>query len=322
MSGKKHVFILVLVVAALIIAVLNPLIMPTGLTVLNESNESNASNLAPVWNSELTFFTIQSGSSLVLDLNDYFLDPDNDSLVFSATQPSNFVVAVTDNILSITPDAGFIGTRSMSIIASDDQDFADQTIMVDVIESNESVESNEAQVITDDDKFYGKKLTDEPLFETRFTSIEQDGSQLTLIFYHDSAEPQRIWIEGDVDYTLSDNISEAYDNVTLVIALVNGIVPRFKLHVGETSEIFEFGKEIPEVVTDGNYSLIDRDDELLDVQITKEEATVVIKGTNSSLIKADVGEIIDPKIKTDVFAADAVDMEEAVLSLPASGDVN
>ena len=167
LSDKKYLLILVLVVAALVLAVISPLFNPTGLTVLNDTNESNS---APFWSSEYTYFAIQSGSNLILDLNDYFTDPDDDALVYTATQPSNFTVVVTDNMLTLTPDPGFTGTRSISIIASDDSEVTDQTILVDILESNET---QDAIIKDDDDKFYGNKLTDEPLFETRFISIEQ-----------------------------------------------------------------------------------------------------------------------------------------------------
>lgn len=268
--------ILVLIVAALVIAVLNPLFGPTGLAVVNESNTSNS---APVWVSNDTSFPIAEGSFLLLNLSQFFIDPDNDSLSFIVTQPSNFTVNVSFDVAVLTPDKGFTGTRSFSVIASDEDSVSDQTILVDVFKSNETV-------IKNNDKFYGKKLTDEPLFETRFVSIEQDSSQLTLIFYHDSSVSQPVWIEGDIDYNLSTNQSEAYENVTLVIGLVEGIVPKFKLHVGSSSEVFEFGKNIPDVfVLGGEYELIDRDDELLDVQIKKKNVSVRIKGTDNSKLK-------------------------------------
>ncbi|MBD3304083.1 hypothetical protein GF343_02980, partial [Candidatus Woesearchaeota archaeon] len=282
---------------------------PTGLAGYNDTNS------APVWNVSNTYFGIQVNSELVLDLGRYFVDADNDTLSFIATQPSNFTVSVSGSLVTITPDAGFLGTRSVTLTASDEVDVTSQTILVDVLETATDIKDA-------NNKFFGKKITDEPGFETHFSSIKKEDNQLTVVFYHDSALQQPVWVEGDVGYALTKDKSGPLEEVTLVVQLVEGIVPKFKLHVGEASEIFEFGKEIPSVVTKGNYSLIDRDDELLDVEITKESAAAVIKGTSSSLIKADVGDIIDPEIKTGVFAADNVSMEEAVISLPASGDVN
>ncbi|MBW3005010.1 hypothetical protein KY310_04210, partial [Candidatus Woesearchaeota archaeon] len=282
---------------------------PTGLAGYNESNS------APVWNVSNTYFGIKVDTALVLDLREYFVDADEDELNFISTQPSNFTVSVSGSIVTIAPDPGFLGTRPVTLTASDSAAVTSQTILVDVLETTTAIKDA-------NNKFFGKKITDEPGFETHFSSISQTDNQLTVVFYHDSALSQPIWVEGDVGYALTKDASGPLEEVTLVVQLVDGIVPRFKLHVGEASEIFEFGKEIPEIITDSNYSLIDRDDELIDVEITKEDAAVVIKGTNSSLIKADIDNIIDPKIRTDVFAADAVDMEEAILSLPVSGEVN
>ena len=308
--NKNLLGILVVVIA--IFALLNLGLFITGPTGLAGYNGSNS---APLWNVSNTYFGIQFNTELVLDLNDYFVDADGDNLSFIATQPNNFTVVVSDNIVTITPAQGFLGTRSVTLTASDDIEVTSQTVLVDVLETGIEIKDQ-------NNKFFGKKLTDEPNFETYFSSLEKTDNQMTVLFYHDSALPQNIWVEGDVGYALTKDISGPLEEVALVVQLVEGIVPKFKLHVGEASEIFEFGKDIPSVITGGNYSLIDRDDELLDVEITKEDAAAVIKGTNNSVIKADVGEIINSEIKTDVFAADDIFMEEAVISLPASGEVN
>ena len=283
---------------------------PTGLAVHNQSNTP------PEWNSTTTYFGISAGTNLLLDLARYFIDADNDTLSFIATEPSNFTTSISGSMLTLTPDTGFTGIRPVTITASDSKDLTSQVILVDVLNALTDIRDN-------NNKFYGKKITNEPDFDTHFASIEQNETQLTIVFYHDSNESQDIWIEGDIEYTLSANNSAAHENMTLIVQLIKGIIPKFKLHIGKTSEIFEFGKNIPAVhINGGNYTLLDRDDELIDVELTKEGITAVIKGTDNTEINAKAGKTNDTRIKTDVFAAKNISMEEAVISLPFTGKVN
>jgi pimeloyl-ACP methyl ester carboxylesterase len=177
------------------------------------------------------------------------------------------------------------------------------------------------EIRDDENKFYGTKLSDEPGFETHFAGIEKTDA-LRIIFYHDSESSQPVWIEGDVSYELSKTAADPYENITLTVVLFDGIVPKFKLHIGASSETFEFGKEIPDVVFDGSYSLVDRDDALIDVELAKVDASAVIKGTDESSIVAKVDSIATPVLGTDVFACDDIAMEEAQITLPKEGDVN
>ena len=309
---NKNVIAVILLVLSIFIA-LNFgafFLGPTGLVGFNDSNS------APVWISETAQFSIGMNSELLLDLNDYFIDEDNDTLSFVSTQPSDFTVVVSDSILELSPDEDFVGTRSFSLSAFDGKDVVNQDIIVDVVAALEEIKDN-------NDKFYGKKLLDESEFETHFASIVQSDTELTVVFFHDSETSQQIWVEGDISYSLSKEVSAGFETVTLIVDLFEGIVPKFNLHVGSASEVFEFGKEIPAVfIEEGNYSLVDRADALLDVEINAADVSVVIKGTDSTSINAKAGAVIDDKIKTEVFAADSVSMEEAEITLPAAGDVN
>jgi len=284
---------------------------PTGMTV--------SENLPPQWIAESSSFSIATNTNLVLDLNNYFMD--DPPLTFVATEPSNSTVVLSDNLFTIIFDPGFIGTRQVSLTASDGEEVLTQVITIDVFEP--AVTQDLAEITDANDKFYGKKVIDEDTFETYFSSVDKNDTHMTVVFYHDSETIQDIWLEGNVSYFLSADSSSADEQVTLVVQLIKGIVPKFKLHIGPASEVFEFGKEIPEVyVIGGEYELIDRDDELLDVQINKENISAVIKGTDANEINAKAGIVADEEIKTSVFAADNVSMEEAVITLPAGEDIN
>lgn len=178
------------------------------------------------------------------------------------------------------------------------------------------------EIRDESNRLVGTKITDEPGFETHFALVEKTSEALNLMFYHDAATSQPVWIEGTVNYTLSHAVAMPYENITLSVLLVQGIVPKFKVHVGAASEIFEFGKEIPDVSFEGNYTLIDRNDSLLDVELTTEDSSALIKGTNESSITAKINGVPDSEITTPVFASEEISMEEAVITLPKNSAVN
>ena len=98
--------------------------------------------------------------------------------------------------------------------------------------------------LTDDSgAVVGHKVVDDPSFETRIIAIERTPNVLKVRFSHDAATSQPVWIEGDVTSTFSvAGNALPNDVVTLVVLLEDGRVPPFRLHVGPTSEIFEFGE--------------------------------------------------------------------------------
>ena len=87
----------------------------------------------------------------------------------------------------------------------------------------------------------GRKVVDDPRFETRIIGIERTQSALKVRFSHDAAQPLPIWVEGNATYTFSvlEN-APPNDTITLTVLLENSRIPSFRLHIGAESEIFEF----------------------------------------------------------------------------------
>jgi len=71
LTDKKYLWLLVLVVFSIFIVTFSSDWVPTGLAVLNDSNNS-----APIWISNDTSFTIEKDSYLVIYLDKQFADPD------------------------------------------------------------------------------------------------------------------------------------------------------------------------------------------------------------------------------------------------------
>ena len=319
-------------------------------------------------------FTLPAGQTLIVDLSQYFTEIEGNQ--YFATGGLNLIIDIEEDIMNITPYPGFAGEQQVTVTSAGDQ-FEEKLFIITVpgeAEEEEEVDEEETEEEVDEDeeaeepapeevpeevktkeitlenKTLGKKVEDEPSFEVNFTDIAKDNETLTLVFYHDSDNDEKIYVDGDANYTLSKNLAEPYENITLTVVLDDGIVPEFELHVGETSEKFRFGKKIPKVFLKGKhikkfkkkmleklkkkfgkkfrkwlrnetgYEVIDRDDDLVDIRITKHNATVYIKGVNASDIRGVFRWVSNTVLTTEIFAADPIDMEEAIITLPRIGD--
>ncbi len=271
-------------------AVLHGSRSPTGFAVDDEIS----GNLAPVWAANSTIFEVNSGSRLVLRLNELFVDPEGEELTFIATQSENLAIELLDNVLTITPDSGFVGERVVSIMASDGVSVMTVRIRISVIGAvmpevpvpepvlpeepvpelpeqglpeqminetlpeaplNETVpELNETapivgRVVALNEKIrdelgaeVGKKTADEPDYETFFTFIGIEDGRFVVRFYHNASHSLPVWVEGNVSAETSTERADSLVEVNVSVPLrADGSIPFFRLHVGEESEVFEFG---------------------------------------------------------------------------------
>ncbi|MBU2561203.1 MAG: hypothetical protein KKD17_02815 [Nanoarchaeota archaeon] len=199
-----------------------------------------------------------------------------------------------------------------------------ETLPVTYVESNITPEVahvfDEGESIDIDGKKIGEKVEDEQDYETHFASIEQNDTALRLVFYHDAETSMRIRVVGEVESTLSKRRAEPFENVTLTVQKVEGVIPRFELHLGEESEVFQFGKVVPDVtIAGGQYTIIDREDDKLNVDIVKNGGRIEIVGVKDEPeINADIVPTVNPVIQTDVaYIENLTDIESATVSLPA-----
>ncbi len=78
-----------------------------------------SSNQAPAWKGAGYNFDIAANQEYKINAEDYFTDPDGDSLVFLSTNADNIDVAVNGNTITLKPYTGFTGQRQLTFIASD-----------------------------------------------------------------------------------------------------------------------------------------------------------------------------------------------------------
>lgn len=74
-------------------------------------------NGAPFWKHNTQIFSATVGTPLILNLDDYFADPENDQLVYVSSTDEGLDIVVEQNMLTLTAQTS--GTKHINIIASD-----------------------------------------------------------------------------------------------------------------------------------------------------------------------------------------------------------
>jgi hypothetical protein len=87
-------------------------------------------NTAPIWTGSTKAFTASKGKPLVIDLNQYFSDAENDALVFLSTTDKDLEVTVQNSKVTILPKT--VGTRNIVLIASDLADVTKVPVKINV----------------------------------------------------------------------------------------------------------------------------------------------------------------------------------------------
>ena len=76
-------------------------------------------NNAPVWKGKTRKFTAKPGETTIIDLAEYFEDPEKDPMVFLSTTDSEIDVIVQNSEVAVTPIKGASGIKKVIFIASD-----------------------------------------------------------------------------------------------------------------------------------------------------------------------------------------------------------
>jgi len=116
----------------------------TGFVVKEEKNKTRP-NHPPVWNSSIESFVVNG--SLVINLDDYFYDKDNDSLSYSFDSIDELDILINDPILMINNKNNISGNKTLSVYASDDEVSKKKNVVLVLINTtttiNETININE-----------------------------------------------------------------------------------------------------------------------------------------------------------------------------------
>lgn len=93
----------------------------TGFVVKEEEKEENKTkpNHPPVWNSSIESFIVNE--SLVINLNEYFYDKDNDTLSYNFDEIADLEILLENTTLKINNKDNIVGNRTLAVYASDNE---------------------------------------------------------------------------------------------------------------------------------------------------------------------------------------------------------
>lgn len=91
---------------------------------------------APEWKSPQNFFSAESPQT-VINLDNYFRDPEGSRLTYLATAPQGVHVETNNQYLILMPQPGAYGTREITIIASDGINTAKKQIGISIINTQQ-----------------------------------------------------------------------------------------------------------------------------------------------------------------------------------------
>ncbi len=89
-------------------------------------------NRAPIWNSETDTFIVNGTTTI--NLSQYFIDEDNDTLTYSSGLVENIIININNEILTLIPDDGFAGSASTVFTAYDGKNLTIKSVTLIVPE--------------------------------------------------------------------------------------------------------------------------------------------------------------------------------------------
>jgi hypothetical protein len=145
------------------------------ITNITIENATNVTNHAPELVQEIPDQEISMNANKTINLLEYFIDEDNDTLAFNSTQPENITVLFDNSLAILVPDENFTGNRSLKFYASDGNLTTESNeFLVNVVENL----SNLTLELTGNTVF---SLNEQPEFELKYKD-EKTSEQLKKSF--------------------------------------------------------------------------------------------------------------------------------------------
>jgi len=115
-----------------------------GLIVIADKQGSQKENNAPIWNSNISTFITNGTTSL--NLSEYFIDEDNDSLAYSSGLVDNVTITINGELFTLIPADDYFGTVLTVFTAYDGKNLTSKEVALTVPEkiSNETEKINKA----------------------------------------------------------------------------------------------------------------------------------------------------------------------------------
>ncbi len=146
------------------------------ITTEEEAEAEEGENNPPVLAQEIPDVSVQAGEEYSINLNDYFNDPDNDSLTYITVRPLNISVKIIGSIVKITPQADFTGVREMIFYTSDGVDTTSSNKIKITVTTAEEVTAEEEEEPEEEEE---ETTEEEPTEEETEEEITNETSNAT-----------------------------------------------------------------------------------------------------------------------------------------------
>lgn len=222
-----------------------------GLGVLLQSGITGFVTSGAKW-SISTEFSISSSSPLVLSLSSAFGGAQGYD--YFAFPSAGLSTAIAGDTLTITAKPSASSVERATIRAEKNGISSEQAITIRVTDARQQFAaasavqqfpaggktySRDETVYTNGSLAIGTK-TGDAAFDVSFTRIIKS-NELRMEFSHNSASKQSVGIEGISSYALSNPNPAPSEKVIVIVPLVSGKVPEFRLRIG-TSELYNLGE--------------------------------------------------------------------------------
>ncbi|MGH7342021.1 MAG: hypothetical protein ACREKH_16140, partial [Candidatus Rokuibacteriota bacterium] len=278
----------------------------------------------PVWAGPASLSLDTLGPTIV-ELVPSASDPEGAALVFTVSAPEGLTAEVQGSRLVLTPSSSF-ESGELALIISDGEQLARVTLAVSVDRDRHALRDASGN-------FIGKRTRDDSLLALT-ANVQERRDDAVIIEFRLPPPPigipeggafvqdiAAVTADSSVPVQLSSSEITNGRPVRLEVPLVQGIVPRTTVVIG--GERFVIGKVIPDVDFAGTSQLIDRADEKLDLALSQDGASAAIRGLlDVSDVDAAVLTFSDLALATPVFAAEVAGIDDATITLPATGQVS
>ncbi|MCX8194272.1 MAG: DUF2341 domain-containing protein, partial [Candidatus Pacearchaeota archaeon] len=140
-------------------------------------NVTNITNIsyAPILLKDIPDITILKNTPYSFDLADYFTDPDNDSLEFSADRVENISIRFENSTVIIVPDENFTGSRQTKFYASDGENITESNLVtINVVEA----QNYTIQVINKKGEVVDELSVNESKVKVKLNKFEEAGKEI------------------------------------------------------------------------------------------------------------------------------------------------
>ncbi|MBI2128670.1 PQQ-binding-like beta-propeller repeat protein [Candidatus Woesearchaeota archaeon] len=191
--------------------------LPENITEPANQTENIAINRAPVWIFDADSFIV--AGNLTINLSQYFIDLDNDSISYIVSEPENVLILKEFEMITLAPDANIVGNRTIKIFASDLKNTTEKEVTLVINTTKEAAETAPENITIP------VKVFDSICVDTCFLTgvgrnitllIEIENATLNLTKLEYDAKPENITANNPPQCSLIPNVNISKNELSTI----------------------------------------------------------------------------------------------------------